>query len=136
MKKLKEDFVYKVNMYMTFLSILLNIEYAYTLDYRKEHDSNSELYNRIAANVWIIANIVRVIIFFLAFVKKPLYKLIFVVTQIIIIAYILSRMKEIGNVKLITIVLGPMFFFSTLKFTFIVTILSNIGIFVALIIAH
>ena len=96
---------------MTFLGILLQIEYAFTLDYRKENDSNSDMINKIAAIVWVVTNIVRVIIFCLAFVYKPLYKLIFPVTQIMTIAYILSEMKQISNVKFITIVLQPVFYF-------------------------
>ena len=132
MKKLKEDFVYKINMYMTFLGILLQIEYAFSLDYQKENDSNSDQINKIAAIIWVVSNIVRVIIFFLAFAYKPLYKLINPVSQIMTIAYILSEMKQISNVKLCAIVLSPVFYFSTLKFTSIVTILSNIGILVAL----
>ena len=132
MKKLKEDFVYKINMYMTFLGILLQIEYAFSLDYQKENDSNSDQINKIAAIIWVVSNIVRVIIFVLAFAYKPLYKLINPVSQIMTIAYILSEMKQISNVKLCAIVLSPVFYFSTLKFTSIVTILSNIGILVAL----
>ena len=86
----------------------------------------------MAATVWVVASIIRTIVFFLALIHKPLYKLQLFFYLIIWIAFVLSDLQEIRSMRYIIIILSPLLFFSTLSFTMITTIVCNLCVLVLL----
>ena len=122
--------MYKMNMYWAFSSIILQIYLAYTLDYNQVDESN--LISQIAAIIWTTSSIAFVIIFCLSLIHKPIYKLLLIFYQISWFAFVLSGVYEVRLMRYLIIMFSPLLYFSTLKFAFIITIFSNLGILIAL----
>ena len=75
-------------MIFSFISILIQLYLANTLDYNPV--DKSKPISEMAATVWVVASIIRTIVFFLALIHKPLYKLQLFFYLIIWIAFVLS----------------------------------------------
>ena len=122
-------------MLNTFSSFLIEAYFAYSLE-NESVDKSSSLINEIAKTIWSALSIAYVVVFCLALFYKPLHKLHLIIIQLLSISYILSENDESSTIRenrLIPIIFAPLFMCSTLAFTSIVTILSNIGILVSLI---
>lgn len=89
-----------------------------------------------AAIIFSVSNVATAIIFLLAFVHKPSYKLHLIISQITTISFILAELNEVSKVRhrIVVIIFGPFFMFSTMTFTSISSFLSNLGNIAALIV--
>ena len=87
-KKLKKEFLYKQNIISSFLTILIQIYLAYTIKYNSV--DKSKRIAEIAATIWVIANITKVIIFFLALIYKPLHKTLLIIHLILWISFLFT----------------------------------------------
>ena len=81
-----------------------------------------------------VSLILRVVIFFLSIIYKPLYQLLLINDRIITLAFIMSgTLNRYGPLGFYLIVILPFFYFSTLTYTLVITFTSNIMVLLALI---
>ena len=118
----------------TLVSIMTQLYIGLTLDYNPI-DKRKPI-SEIAATIWGVASIIRFIIFFLALIHKPFFKLLLIFNLIIWIAFVPSDLQEIRSMRYVMIMFAPLVFFSTLIFSFITMVLSNLGLIMLLIVTN